>query len=53
MSTYPEKKEENQDDASNHLISWSKALASIVSTDYRSEAFSQIKFKKWQIIVQK
>ena len=51
MSTYAEKKEENQNDASNHLNTSSEAEAYMVSTDH--QAVSQMKLQKWQIIVQK
>ena len=46
MSTYAEKKEENQNDASNHLNTSSEAEASMVSTDHRSEAVSQMKLQE-------
>ena len=46
MSTYAEKKEENQNAASNHLNTPSEAEASMVSTDHRSEAVSQMKLQE-------
>ena len=46
MSTYAEKKEENQNAASNHLNTPSEAEAFMVSTDHRSEAVSQMKLQE-------
>lgn len=43
MSTNAKKKEENLDDASNHLNTSSEADASLVNPDYRSMVVSQIK----------